>query len=518
MAQPSSLLGQARAFARDFPRDQMPRGYLWDVVDYVPLIIDAGLTGRGGWQWGSSLMGGDVLGGILASFPSGDKLLTVNADGRWYEVDQTPPYNAVSKGTAYTIKQHPVQFVDTVVAFDGSGVAVPQLITAPGGVFTPGAMHASAPHAPFGTIYHAMAVAGGTESEPNIVRFGYPNNFLAAWDPLSNQPTNGRITALGALRALVLVFHAGSVERIRGTHPPITGVTDGDLINETVFDRVGCTQPFSIAYWNDNCVFADEHGVHITDGAVIRNLASQGGILYFWRQLYGGMTSIAATTFLDYYIVTVRRIDGSSWTLICDLNRRQWFRFANVYSLSYIASSGGIGMERVWASMAGTKRLGRIGPCFFPTLGGALISDDDGQYVLPSFETPWYRLGREGRKRARFGYLSYDVRSNNTREGGEPSPWRAGDDFTEDVLPLVPPAILNTISPVLEVDYVTGPSDITYTSMGGLPPTDDYTRYKLPVWRAPYGIAFRVKQTQPSTVTRIYDLAVEGDPFEPSRL
>jgi hypothetical protein len=329
-------------------------------------------------------------------------------------------------------------------------------------------MHASAPHAPFGTIYHAMAVAGGTESEPNIVRFGYPNNFLAAWDPLSNQPTNGRITALGALRALVLVFHAGSVERIRGTHPPITGVTDGDLINETVFDRVGCTQPFSIAYWNDNCVFADEHGVHITDGAVIRNLASQGGILYFWRQLYGGMTSIAATTFLDYYIVTVRRIDGSSWTLICDLNRRQWFRFANVYSLSYIASSGGI--------------------------------------------------GREGRKRARFGYLSYDVRSNNTREGGEPSPWRAGDDFTEDVLPLVPPAILNTISPVLEVDYVTGPSDITYTSMGGLPPTDDYTRYKLPVWRAPYGIAFRVKQTQPSTVTRIYDLAVEGDPFEPSRL
>jgi hypothetical protein len=67
VAAPQSLLGQARAFARDYPRDRMPAGYLWDVVDYVPLIIDAGLTGRGGWVWGSNAMGGDASAGILAS-------------------------------------------------------------------------------------------------------------------------------------------------------------------------------------------------------------------------------------------------------------------------------------------------------------------------------------------------------------------------------------------------------------------------------------------------------------------
>jgi hypothetical protein len=55
---------------------------------------------------------------------------------------------------------------------------------------------------------------------------------------------------------------------------------------ESLFDRAGCVDPLTIAYWNDNCVFADEHGVHMTDGSVVRNIVSQGGILYYWRQLY----------------------------------------------------------------------------------------------------------------------------------------------------------------------------------------------------------------------------------------
>jgi hypothetical protein len=72
---PTSLLGNARGFARDFPRDKMPSGYLWDIVDYVPLIIDAHLTGRGGWKYGSNVMTGDPETGIYAPFLTGDKLL-----------------------------------------------------------------------------------------------------------------------------------------------------------------------------------------------------------------------------------------------------------------------------------------------------------------------------------------------------------------------------------------------------------------------------------------------------------
>jgi hypothetical protein len=129
MGVPTSLLRGARAFASDFPRDNMPPGYLWNVVDYVPLIIDAGLTGRGGWLWGSSAMGGDAETGIYAPFSSGDKLLVQAANGRLYEVDSiNSPYTATDRGAIAHAKQNPVQFVDTVVHFDSTRSVGPQLI------------------------------------------------------------------------------------------------------------------------------------------------------------------------------------------------------------------------------------------------------------------------------------------------------------------------------------------------------------------------------------------------------
>lgn len=481
MAAPQSLLGTARAFARDFPRDKMPQGYLWDVVDYVPLIIDAGLTGRGGWSWGSSVMGGDASAGILAAYSNGEKLLVIGDNHQWYEIDQTTMV-ATAKGAAPTALQNPLQWVDYVIAFDGAGAAVPQLITNPGGVFTSAAMDASAPKAKVGCVYGAFIVAGDGAN----VRFSAPNAPTSPWPAVSYIPMDNQVTALAALRSVILAFHPGSVERIRGATPP-NDAGGGDMFSERLFDRVGCTEPKSIAYWNDNVIFADEHGVHLTDGAVIRNIVSQGGILYYWRTMWSGHISVAATTFLDYYIITIRRSDGTPITLICDLNRRQWFRFSNVYGLSYWGSSGSTGMERIWGGMAGTHRLGRISPMFFPSLGVGLIADADGVSVMPEFETPWYRMGKEGRKRSRFGYLSYDAR------------------------------VLTPNARVMELGYIDSPSDLVYSTMGGLPNTTRYTRYKLPVYQGSYGVAFRVRQLQPTTVTRIYDLAVEGQPLEPSR-
>lgn len=482
----------------------MPPGYLWDVVDYVPLIIDAGLTGRGGWQWGSALMGGDALSGILGSFTSGDKLLVIGSDTQWYEVGQSSPYPVAAKGLSYQPRQPPIQATNMVVSFDGQAIGVPQLLTAPGGNLTINVMDAAtAPHAPFGTAYHEYIAVGGVPGSENVVYFSYPGQPAHAWDPLSNKPTARAITAMASTRSVILVFHAGAVSRIRGSTPPHSGASDDDLLEEGLFDRVGCTNPFTIAYWNDNVIFADEHGVHVSDGAVIRNLVSQGGILYYWRTLYQNLIQVAACTFLDYYLITVRRNDGTATTLICDLNKRQWFRFANLYANCYIASSGGTGMERVWAGMASTNRLARIGPCFFPVTAGSstLVTDDDGKPVLPTFETPWYRMGREGHKRQRFGYLSYDARVT----------------VASDAPPPAPPELLATVAPVLSLGYVANPSDRVYTQAGNLPPTTRYSRYKLPIYRGSYGMAFQVKQLVPTTVTRVYDLAVEGWPLEPSR-
>jgi len=514
MAAPQSLLGDARAFARDFPRDRMPRQYLWDVVDYVPLVIDSNLTGRGGWLWGSQAMGADAVAGILGSFVAGDKLVMAGANGRWYEVDQNSPYGITDRGALNIPKQNLVQGTNCVFNFDAAGANVPQIISYATATPSQQNMDPSAPKAPVGCVYKGYVVAGGVIGNENRIYFGPPGTILpgvaGAWDANSFKVGSRAVTALAAIRAAIIVFHAGSVERIRGSIPPHTGANDDDMDIEGLFDRVGCTQPLTIAYWNDNCIFADEHGVHITDGAVIRNLCSQGGILYFWRNLYSQLATIAACAFLDYYIVTIRTA-SLAVTLICDLNKRQWFRFSNVYSRCYVSSSGGTGMERAWASMVGTSRLARVGPMFFPTFGSTLNQDDDGTAVLPTLETPWWRIGREGRKRSRFAYLSYDSRTAPAYSSSKASPPEDGGP------PEAPPEVLAAVAPVLAVDYVTNPSDVSYTSMGNLPPTSLYSRFKLPINRAPYGIGFRVRQLAPTTVTRIYDLAVESGGLEPSR-
>jgi hypothetical protein len=522
MAAPTSLLGNARAFARDFPRDKMPPGYLWDVVDYVPSVIDAQLTGRGGWLWSSTAMGGDPEAGIVANFISGPKVLVQATDGHLYEIDQTTPFAVHDRGAVPRAKQNPIQLFDTVVHFDKSGASAPKLITAPGGVITVGPIAAGHLNSPVGTVWKQRLATAGAPGEENVVRFSDPNYPLT--DINSYDGANAFVeTALpvmgmAGMRSVMLVFHSGSVERIRGSNPDYEGVP-GDLFLEPLFDRVGCTDTMTITNWNDSCVFADEHGVHMTDGSIVRNLVSQGGILYFWRQLYENKLSMCGNIFLDYYVITVRRSDAvPPTTLVCDLNKRQWFRFSNIDALFYFGSSGADTMERLWAGLAGTGRLAKIHPCFFPSLETVAIKDDDGDVVLPVFETPWYRLGEEGRKRSRFAYLSYDARVPPAlRRDAVPAGWRFGGE--EEGYP-PPLAALATIAnqQVLSLGYIRSPQEKVYTAAGTFPDTDQYTRYRLPLGQNSYGIAFRVAQQLPTSVTRIFDLGVEAQAGERSRV
>src|SRR5262245_39407996 len=89
MGKPTSLLREANAFARDFPRDKMPQGYLWDMADFVPTTLDAQLTGRGGWTWGSVAHTAEFVGGIYAPFINGDRLLAIDAAQNMQRVDLT---------------------------------------------------------------------------------------------------------------------------------------------------------------------------------------------------------------------------------------------------------------------------------------------------------------------------------------------------------------------------------------------------------------------------------------------
>lgn len=513
MGSPVSLLKGARAFARDMPRDDMAEGYLWDVADYVPSVIDAQLTSRGAWVWASTVDGQDFSAGILASFTSGEQLLATTGANLW-EISQTPPYAMVSRGPCPVGGQNPVQLFDQVIFFQKDGAHVPYYATPTGlAQSLPGA-----PAAKVGAVWKTYVIAGGEPGHEDTLRFSAPNDVTLPWDPNALIRTSGAITGLAALRSVIIVFHAGTVERIRGSTPPVPGL-DTDLVLEPLFGQAGTTEPKSICYWNENVLFADEHGVQITDGAVLRNLCEQGSIATFWRQLYNQKINLAAAVFLNYYVVTVNRNDGIAVTLICDLSKRQWFRFTNVASTAMWASGGTTGMERLWTGIKGSGQLARLSASFFPTVSSAPVADANGVPVLPSFETPWYRLGDEGIKRVRFVYLSYDARTGTVGvASAAPSEWR--QEFPADDEPRleISPTMAGRVQGVLDMSYILSPQDATWTHAGLLPSTDRYSRFRLPVGKAPYGIAFKVAQLVPTTVTRISDIQVEAKSIEKSRV
>lgn len=489
----------------------MPQGYLWDVEDYVPSMIDTLLTSRGAWVWGSDAgAAADFEAGILAPYTAGEQNLGA-ANGQLYQIGPNAPYPLTLRGTVPVSIQNPPMLFDQVIWLDGAGVAAPKIVGPTGAPVTVGAANVKAVRV--GTIWGEFFVGGNTVGHENTVYFAPPDDITQPWDPNALTQTAGAVTGLAALRTVILIFHAASIERLRGTRPP-AGTNPGDLVLEPLFQQVGTTEPKTICYWQENVIFADEHGVHITDGAVLRNLVQQGQIQTYWRNLYNRKQTISASVFLDYYIVSVNRTDGINDTLVCDLNARQWFRFSNIPAVSMWASGGTVGMERIWAGILGQHRLSRLSSCFFPSPIGPAGQDANGVSVLPSFETAFYKLAQEGRKRIRFMYLSYDARTGSLA-------------FDEDVVALRPEEFATdlTLQPepqaagdILQVSYILSPQDTAWTLAGTYPATTRYTRFRLPVGKAPYGIAFQVKQIAPTSVTRISDLAVDVHTVERSRV
>jgi hypothetical protein len=524
MAAPQSLIEGSRAFARDFARDRMPQGYLWDMADWVPNLLDSELTSRGGWIWGSTAIGGDVIAGKYAPYKSGDRLMLIGSNAQLYDIGLTMPHTATAKGAMPVAAQNPVQHRDWVFSFDQSQATAPRVITHNGTDYTIATMSdATAPKARFGAVYKDRLVVANLPGQEQQVRFSYPgfilkddpntgNPLTMKWDANSFINTSLAVTGITAMRSMILVFHAGSVERIRGSIPPGTDIAS-DMFLESLFDRAGCTDARSIAHWNDNCIFADERGIHLTDGSIVRNLISQAGLLYFWRTLYRAKLTLAAEVYLDYYILTVRRSDGvPPVTLVVDLNRRSIFRFTNIDATCYIQSIGA--QEKLWAGIGTADRLAELSSCFFPVFTTTANADADGAPVLPSFETPWYRLGEEGRKRVRHAYLSYDVRLPGTAVAAQ---WRDVDGMDPDAAPPAP-ALAAIGTPIIGVEYIKGPQETAWLAAGNLPSSTTYRRQRLPVGKQPYGVAFRVKQLVPSSVTRVFDLGVEHWPSERSRL
>jgi len=514
--------------ARDHAIDQMPAGFVWDLADYLPDRRGAKLESRGAWSYFSTpAFAGMPWGGKHAAFRAGTKLLIAGNGGNLYEVNEQTGVSTLC-GTMFSLGlQNGVLLRDRVYFASAAGDVVPKVVTY-GNPCAVGNCNANAPHASLLAAYKERLVASGvltaggvaTTADPGYVWFsplesaGTAPNLgpLSAWDARSFIGTTRAVTALFPMSAQILVFHDGSIERIKGAIPPYTG-NNGDMYTDTFSEQVGCSDPASIAAWQENVCFANPHGVYLTDGATIRSLTDQGGIGDLWRTIYAlkrAGSQVHSTVFLDQLFVTVL----TNWatatpdeqrpmTLVCDLSSRTWMRLKNVHATCYVDTE--IGTEEVYwgvdPSVAGlgSNQVAKLSPMYFgptefdpeagtPTAPDAV--DGNGLPVLPHLRTGWTRLGQEGAKRIRHVYVSHMTQSNPTNKA--------------DVI-----QIGARISPYPHLDPM---------SFGKLPASPRYTRNRLRIDRRGYGVQIDVQAVLPVYLSRLYDISIDDTPQDRGKL
>jgi hypothetical protein len=511
MAQPQSLLDVVSGIGRDFAIDSLPKGFVWDMIDYIPNRRGARLEARGPWAYHSTaMMAGTVWGGKHAPFTKGPKLL-VHAGGNLYDHPVGAPGSPTSIGALFSSSlTNGVMLRDRVYFADGSGLAVPKRVTYDGTTLAITAVHATAPKAKLVEVYKDRLIATGDPAQPQRVSFSpieTDSGPMGAWDATSYFDLTRPITAWAPMSSQVLCFHAKSIEKLRGAIPPGVNL-ESDMFPEMFSDQMGCEDPASVVQWQENVIFANSRGVHLTDGATIRSLSDQGSIGDFWRTLYERKrsgTQVVAGVFLDYLFVTILSDfqagsppEALPVTLCCDLNNRTWFRLSNIDVTCYIESESGV--EEMWAGLDLDKRLIELSPVFYghvdlpeagvpdPTVVDSV--DGDGKPVLPLLDLGFKKLGAEGVKRLRHIYVSHQTQR------------------------VVTPA------EVFQVEYRVNPAPIRTDFMvaGTLPSEQQYTRSRVNVGRRGYGIQIVLRQVLPTYLTRIYDIAIGEWPQDRGKL
>jgi hypothetical protein len=508
--------------------DSMPKGYVWDLVDYIPSQRGAQLEGRGPWTYLTQTpLVGTIWGGADAVFFKGEKLLVAAGDKLYDQprvISGGGSVNANLIGDLFASIQHNGKFYyDKVYFADAQGLANPKYVAYDGTNTAISSLSgANTPKAKLVDVWKGRLIAAGDPAQPEYVRWapGPPaKSPLSDWDVGAFIGMDRAVTALGPMAGVCIVFHDGMTSRIKGgTIPPASGITQRDGMDTTkdVFsDQYGCVDPRSVVPWQENLIFANSHGVMLTDGSTIRSLTDQGGISQVWRYLYGlkrSGTQVSCGIYLNRLFCSIltqwdsgTAREDRPFTFVCDLSTRTWFRLTNILATAMIPST--TGAEQLWFGTDSmnqapqfANRLARIAPMFTGLTdmdpdfagGGSYPDavDGNGVAILPRITTSWQTLGPEGQKRARSVYVSHAT-SRQT-----------------------PPA-----QNVLTVGYRLTPVILdSFVDIGGLPYSTLYTRKRLPVGRAAYGIQVHLEQILPSHMSRLYDIAVENQPLDRGRV
>jgi len=509
-----------RGFARDFSVDQLPSGYVWNMIDYIPDKHGAKLEGRGAWTYLSdTAFAGTIWGGYHAPFRYGPKLIACNGaylydQPGWENPNITSQGSPVYVGPMFdSVKHNGVMLRDRVYFADGAGLAFPKYVTYDGTLHIAQLGGTAVPKPVVIAAYKDRLLAGGNPADPAALYFSpiegsiaNPNGPLGPWDARSYIRTSRGITGIMPMSGSVLVFHDGMITKVRGAIPPETNV-DTDMSTDVFSAQLGCTDPASIVPWQENVIFANPRGIHLTDGSTIRSLTDQGGIGEVWRELYAlkrSGTQVCAEVYLDeLYVSILTSYTGAtpteqrSFMFVCDLSQRTWYRFENVEATAMIRSN--TGGEQVWWGVdsqnraAGlANRLARLSPLVSaqreadpdaPVAPYADVVDGDGVAVLPRMETGWQKLSRnEIEKRIRNVYVSHVTQSQS-----QPN------------------------TDALKIGAKVSPAPYSaFTDLGNIPAAVRYTRRRVRLGRPVYGLQVKVEQVIPTHVSCLYDIGVEA--------
>src|SRR3990167_3658018 len=449
---------------QDFPRDQMPAGSVWYATDMLPNIA-AKLRERGGYSNSASNIASSlstasrIEGGIYAPFVAGAKNLPIDEDGQMFRIAA----GSVSSLSAVGIvKQNPVFHRDKVIIFAAGGASNPKVYDGT----TISTLGGSPPTAIYATVFTDRTVAGNTLAQPQRLFFSAAGN-PASWDTTNSYiDFTDPITGLASLRTAILVFSLGNTSRIRGYTPPTVAGGSGDFAVDDPLWDVGCSDARSIAYWNDQVIFANGSGIHITDGAGQDDLTRRCGMKRYWQDtLMSGYSSatwtISGGIIRDYYIVSVMNAGSFVGAAVVDLRAQSWWPVTNFDFISMWSQQGAV--DELYAGRRGAAWVASLASIFVPASG--VKNDGDGDAVIATLETPFYR-GKPGQKSWKRLFLTHYLQ-----------------DYATD-------------NPTVALSYITTPEATSYTSItGSLAELSAEDRVRLPLGFSSEGVAFKLARS-----------------------
>jgi hypothetical protein len=476
--------------AQDFPRNNMPKGKAWNLVDYISQQLGSGLTERGGWEYASasltavSASATYVEAAVYAPFTAGGQLLVITDNAKL--IKEVSGTNTAISGTANKPLQNPFFHASSglvvIPSPDGSTAAQSYDATS----LT--ALGSTAPPAPYGTVWVNYTWLGGTSAEPQRAyasAVGDPTTYVQTGVDSSYWDFSFPIKGMAALPNVLLVFGDDLTARLRGTTPPPGTDIQAD---DPVFN-IGCVDARSIATNGAFAVWVNAQGVWITNGTAFpENLAKTCGILRYWihmMSVYTPSWTIAGDWFGDNYVCSV--MNGSTFVdaFVFDTKMRQVNRISNLKSMAF-AKAGAAGQE-LYAGSRATPRIMQLSTMWTPS--ATFKNDGDGTAVAGVWETPFYDTQKFGTERWKNAYLDYDIR-----------------DAASD-------------NPTFTVSYCTSPE--TGAAYTALSPTYTETTMRearrRPIHRKSRGMGFKVTRTNASALARIYGIGADVYGREGSR-